>query len=164
MLITSWHKNGCLSCVCVGTVHRDMRPSVACDAAFCHGCRKMAVIWKPHREWHLIDGNEKSYEITTGKPSPSVVALGVICIPNRTVISIFPTLIFNHVMKYLLDEKRKSFDYLWNKGLHKSLKSHYSSSIFGVLSKVLILSGNQVSNEMLKIIISIAFHILNICK
>lgn len=36
------------------------RPSVEFDTVFCHSCREMAVIWQPHREWHLIDGNEKS--------------------------------------------------------------------------------------------------------
>lgn len=105
MLITPRHKNVCSSSLCTGMVHGDLRPSAEADTVFCHSCRETAVIQNPHREWHLINGNERSYEIVLGKPSPIGDSFGCHLHPKPCISQYFPTVIFNYVMKYLLDKK-----------------------------------------------------------
>jgi hypothetical protein len=46
------------------------RLSAECDTVFCHSARQTTTTQKLHREWRLTDGNKKSYEITSVKPSP----------------------------------------------------------------------------------------------
>ena len=91
--------------LCTGMVHGDLRPSVEADTFFCHSCRETAVMQNPHREWHLINGNERSYEIILGKPSPIGDSFGCHLHPKPCISPYFPTVIFNYVMKYLLDKK-----------------------------------------------------------
>lgn len=67
-------------------------PSVDSDIVFCHSCRETARIRKPRRELSLIDGNEKSYEVTTRKPSPISYGFESNLIPNPTLGSIFEQL------------------------------------------------------------------------
>lgn len=107
------------------------RPLVECDTVFCHSWREMAVIWEPHRERHLIDGNEKSYERTIGKPSPIRYAIEH-HLHAKPCISLLQQLFLTMSWNIYLT-KKKSFDYLWNKVLDKSWKSHRSSYIWHFL-------------------------------
>lgn len=68
------------------------RPSAESDTVFLLSCREKAVIWKLHRKWHLIDGNEKILWNNTQRATPWVMALGVICIPNTGLAGIFQQL------------------------------------------------------------------------
>ena len=91
--------------LCTSAVHRDLRSSAESDTIFCHSCRETAVIQNPHRERHLINGNERSYAITLRKPSPISDSFGCHLHPKPCISQYFPTVTFNYVMKYLLDKK-----------------------------------------------------------
>lgn len=90
------HKNRCLSVCAAAWSTGTWRPSVESDTVFCHSCREMAVIWKPHRQWHLIDGNENSYEITTGNPSSIDYSFECHLHSKPYINQNFPTVIFNY--------------------------------------------------------------------